>query len=196
MYRIPLRFSQLTFRVKRGFTNSSINKSATGASPHQQPPALKYILTFVGASVSILCAAGLNNVYNLFVETSVAKKYVTNEDLQEFKTLNRNVLAQPEGFHSSEFRESNVQIEKKVISLYEQRKALATAQAHEERIASAKTEVNNLIYATVLGSDLERNRVWNDYFSFYCTDKEVEVIREMRAQGREWGSKAAKDSNK
>lgn len=197
MFRSSRQFLSPVGGLRRAFHNSAVKKSLYGepvVAPVEQPaksPLWKKLLKFT----FVLTATGTT----LFLGTAVvslygslkARKYVTREDMHDYRSMDRNIFTYTEEEMEDELMESAVDVDEQAYEIMEERELLESSHVNEARAVEAKNETVQLLRVALFGTDLESKRAWNDYYSFYYTYIELDALQKMREDGYEWGTKEA-----
>lgn len=144
-----------------------------------------------------VCATGAAtysavNIYNGAVDFVYTKNYLTEDDLAEFKASDRNLFESPGGlkFSSKEFITTLQQLHTKAIEVRKVREPKLTEEDRKAHYNVSRKEINESLRMLLFGSKAEKLRFLNDFYSFYCTNKEVQEMLRKRAEGEEWETKA------
>ena len=157
----------------------------TRAKPALWKRVVKYsfILGATGAAAIFATAA-----YSLY-DSLLARKYVTREDMDDYRSMDRNIFEYSIEDMEEELMESAIDVDEQISELREEREPHESSYTNSTRSAEARSEMFQLLKTAFFGSDLERNRAWNDHYSFYYTYIELNELQKMREDGYEWGTK-------
>lgn len=179
-------------RVPRRGVYSSPGESIYNQNPLKAktpvPKAVKFLLISAATmfGISLITTSW---VYKQTLSVIEARNYLTDDDLEEFKNCDRNLFDRPEGINSKEFIDTAIKLQTKAEALRKVREPQLTEADRNSHLEAARKE-RDAIFNAFSGTPAEKLRAKNDFLSFYCTNKELEVLRELRSEGREWGSKA------
>jgi len=179
--------------LKRTFRSGRFQRSLyeEQVAPAAKKPSLlrkvaKYTLIFAATGTSVFLLAGVYSLYG----SILARKYVTAEDMHEYRSMDRNMLVD---FTMDEMEEElldcAIDVDEQIYELMEEREPLISAEERNKFAAEAKADTKHLLKEAIFGNDLERRRAWNDHYSFYCTYIELDELQKIREDGHEWGTK-------
>ncbi len=179
--------------LKRTFRSSRFQKSLyeEQVAPAVKKPSLlrkvaKYTLIFAATGTSVFLLAGVYSLYG----SILARKYVTAEDMHEYRSMDRNMLVDfTEEEMEEELLDCAIDVDEQIYELMEEREPLISAEERNKFAAEAKADTKHLLKEAIFGNDLERRRAWNDHYSFYYTYIELDELQKIREDGYEWGTK-------
>ena len=182
---------------KRAFRSSRFQRSLyeEQVPPVAKKPSLlrkvaKYTLILAATGTSVFLIAGVYSLYG----SILARKYVTAEDMHEYRSMDRNMLVDfTEEEMEEELLDCAIDVDEQIYELMEEREPLVSADERNKFAAEAKADTKHLLKEAIYGNDLERRRAWNDHYSFYYTYIELDELQKMREDGYEWGTKEAQN---
>jgi len=175
---------------RRCFRSSGFRKSSIFEEPVVKPPSLlrkvlKYAVILVATGGTAFLVAG---TYSLFVSVR-SRKYVTQEDMHDYRSMDRNMLVDYTiDEMEDELLDCAIDVDDQIYELMEEREPTTSEGVNQRYSHEAFQETKNLLKAAIFGNEKERRRAWNDHYSFYYTYIELEELQRLREEGYEWGT--------
>ena len=175
---------------RRSFRSSGFQKSILFEEPVVKPPSrlrkvLKYTVILAATGGTAFLVAG---IYSLFVSVR-SRKYVTQEDMHDYRSMDRNMLVD---FTIDEMEEElldcAMDVDEQIYEMMEEREPTISEGINQRYSQEAYEETKNLLKAAIFGNEKERRRAWNDHYSFYYTYIELDELQRLREEGYEWGT--------
>eukprot|EP00388_Colpodella_angusta_P025403 GDKK01002550.1.p1 GENE.GDKK01002550.1~~GDKK01002550.1.p1 ORF type:complete len:207 (-),score=9.51 GDKK01002550.1:102-722(-) len=175
---------------RRSFKTSGFQKSLLFEEPVVKPPSrlwkvFKYSAILVAAGGTAFLVAGS---YSLFVSV-LSRKYVTQEDMHSYRSMERNMLVDyTMDEMEEELLDCAIDVDEQIYELMEEREPTFSEGVNQQYSKEAFEETKNLLKAAIFGNERERRRAWNDHYSFYYTYIELDELQKLREEGHEWGT--------
>lgn len=175
---------------RRSFKSSGFQKSILFEEPVVKPPSrlrkvLKYTLIFAATGGTAFLVAG---TYSLFVSV-LSRKYVTQEDMHDYRSMDRNMLVDyTMDEMEEELLDCAIDVDDQIYELMEEREPTVASGVNQRYSQEAFEETKSLLKAAIFGNEKERRRAWNDHYSFYYTYIELDELQRLREEGYEWGT--------